>query len=347
MEYRFLGDTGLRVSAVSYGFMDVYEQSILDTMLPIVHKLGVNFFDCAEIYGWPSHSPGHVETLFGNALKKLDVDREDLVISTKMIKGGDTPNKVGLSYKHVVKGLETSLKRLQLDYVDVVFAHRDDAFTSMEEICRGFNTLIEDGKAYYWATSEWSADRITEAFAVCDRLGLIRPIADQPEYSMLWREKMEKEYVSLFANHRYGTTVWSPLCGGILTGKYNEEIPGDSRLGEQGFFAQFYTKYMGTAHIDETRKKLRQIADISKEIGCSMGQLALAWTLKNKDVSTAIVGAKKPSHIEENVKAVEFINSITPEIEERIEKILNNRPDPGVDFRTWAPLKPRRAVSTL
>lgn len=347
MEYRYLGDTGLRVSALSYGFMDVYEQSILDDMLPRVHKLGINFFDCAEIYGWPVHGPGHVETLFGNSLKKLDAEREDLVISTKLIKGGDTPNKIGLSYKHIIKGLETSLKRLQLDYVDVVFAHRDDPLTPMEEICRGFNTLIEDGHAFYWATSEWSADRITEAFAVCDRLGLIRPIADQPEYSMLNREKMEKEYVSLFANHRYGTTVWSPLAGGILTGKYNESTPEDSRLGAGGFFAQFYAKFMGPENIEGTRIKLRQIADISKDLGCSMGQLALAWTLKNKDVSTAIIGSRKPAQIEENIKAMEFIKSITPEVEEKIDKILNNRPDLGLDFRTWGPVKPRRAVSTL
>ena len=224
MEYRYLGDTGLRVSAIGYGFMDADEQSALDDLIAKAYKHEINFFDCAEAYGFPKYHPGYVETLFGNSLKKFEADREDLVITTKLFNiGGVSLNKMGLSYKHVIKGMETSLKRLQLDYVDVVFAHRDDVHTPMEEICRGFNTLIENGDAFYWATSEWTADRILEAFAVCDRLGLIRPIADQPEYSMLKRDTMEREYANLFKNYGYGTTIWSPLAGGLLTGKYIDE----------------------------------------------------------------------------------------------------------------------------
>ena len=242
--YRFLGDTGLRVSCLGYGFMDFTEQSLLDEMLPRAIKLGINFIDCAEIYGRNVNHYGLAEELLGNSLKKIDVAREDLVITTKFIASGKTPNKSGLSYKHVVKGMESSLKRMQLDYVDVAFAHRNDVYTPMEEICRGFNTLIEDGHAFYWATSEWPSERIMEAFAVCDRLGLIRPIADQPEYNLLARQKMEKEYVNLFENYRYGTTVWGPLAGGILTGKYNEEIPEDTRLGSGGLFKVALDRYI-------------------------------------------------------------------------------------------------------
>jgi len=346
MEYRFLGDTGLRVSALGYGFMDFTEQSHLDDMLPRAYKAGINFFDCAEGYGRLIRY-GLVEELLGNSLKKLEADREDYVLTTKLFIGGKTPNKIGLSRKHLIEGANDSLKRLQQDYVDVIFAHRDDPEVPMEEIVKGFNQIIEDGQAFYWATSEWSADRIMEAFAVCDRLGMIRPIADQCEYNMIHREKMEREYVNLFEKHGYGTTVWGPLAGGILTGKYNEEIPEDSRLGQNNFFKQVLDRYMGSDKIDETRKTLRGIAEISKEAGMSMPQFSLAWLVKNKDVSTAIIGSKKPEQLEENIKAVELAKNITPEIEEKLEKVLNNQPQAGFDWKTRNPMKPRRQISTL
>jgi len=347
MEYRFLGDTGLRVSALGYGFMDFADQSLLDDMLPRAYKSGINFFDCAENYGFDKFYHGYVEELLGNSLKKLEADREDLVVTTKLFSGGYTPNKKGLSYKHLTEGIQNSLNRLQLDYVDVVFAHRDDLDVPMEEIVRGFNQIIENGQAFYWATSEWSADRIMEAFAVCDRLGMIRPVADQCEYNMLYRQKMEKEYVNLFEKHNYGTTVWSPLAGGVLTGKYNEGIPEDSRLGHGAFFKQVLDKYMGDSKIEDTRKILKGIEEVSKEAGMSMSQFALAWLVKNKDVSTAIIGSKKVGQLEENVKAVELAGNITRDIEEKLEKVLGNRPDVGLDWKSRTPLKPRRHVSTL
>jgi len=346
MEYRFLGDTGLRVSALGYGFMDFTEQSQLDEMLPRAYRAGINFFDCAEGYGRLIRY-GYVEELLGNSLKKLEAEREDIVVTTKLFIGGTSPNKMGLSYKHLIEGTNASLQRLQLDYVDVIFAHRDDPNVPMEEICRGFNQVIENGQAFYWATSEWSADRIMEAFAVCDRLGLIRPIAEQCEYNMIHREKMEREYVNLFEKHNYGTTVWGPLAGGILTGKYNEEIPEDSRLGQNNFFKTVLDRYMGADKIDETRKVLRGIADISKEVGMPMSQFALAWLVRNKDVSTAIIGSKKPEQLAENLKAVELAKNITPEIEEKLEKVLNNKPESGLDWKTRSPMKPRRQISTL
>jgi len=346
MEYRFLGDTGLRVSALGYGFMDFTEQSHLDDMLSRAYKAGINFFDCAEAYGRQTRF-GYVEELLGNSLKTLKADREDLVITTKLCFGGTTPNKRGLSRKHLKEGAENSLKRLQLDYVDVIFAHRDDPDVPMEEICRGFNQIIEDGQAFYWATSEWCVERIMEAFGVCDRLGLMRPIAEQCEYSMLHREKMEKEYVNIFEKHNYGSTVWGPLAGGILTGKYNEEIPEDSRFAQKNQWRYYLDEYMGGSKMEETRKKLREISEISKGVGMSMSQFALGWLVRNKDVSTAIIGSKKPEQLEENIKAVELVGNITSDIEEKLEKILGNRPEIGLDWKTRTQMKPRRQISIL
>jgi len=333
----------LRVSALGYGFMDYTEQSLLDDMLPRVFKAGINFFDCAEGYG-KSIRYGFVEELLGNSLKRLEADREDIVLTTKLFIGGKSSVKAGLSRKHLMEGANASLERLQQDYVDIICAHRDDNDVPIEEIVRGFNQIIEDGKAFYWATSEWSADRIMEAFAVCDKLGLIRPIADQCEYNMFTRQKMEREYVNLFEKHNYGTTVWGPLAGGILTGKYNEGIPEDSRLGKESVYKQYLDKYMGSDKIDETRRLLREIADVSKEAGMPMSQFALAWLIKNKDVSTAIIGSKKPEQLEENIKAIELAKNITPEIEEKLEKVLNNRPEAGFDWKTRTPMKPRRLI---
>jgi len=346
MEYRFLGDTGLRVSALGYGFMDFKEQNHLDEMLSQAFKMGINFFDCAEAYGRQIHF-GFTEELLGNALKKLEADREDIVVTTKLCFGGHTPNKRGLSHKHLIEGTKTSLKRLQLDYVDVLFANRDDPDIPMEEICRGFNQVIEDGQAFYWATSEWSSERIMEAFGVCDRLGLIKPIADQCEYSMLHREKMEKEYVGIFERYNYGSTVWGPLAGGVLTGKYNQGIPGDSRFAQRDQWRYYMDEYMGSGVIEEQRKKLKAIEEVGKEAGMSMSQFALGWLLRNKDVSTAIIGSKKGEQLEENVKAVELYKNITPEIEEKLEKILGNRPDIGIDWKTRGPVKSRRQISTI
>ena len=344
MHYRFLGDTGLRVSTLGYGFMDFTEQSLLDDMLPRAYKPGINFFDCAEGYGRDIYH-GYVEELLGNSLKKLEAEREDIVVTTKLYVGGHTVNKKGLSYKHLIEGSNASLKRLQLEYVDVIFAHRDDLNVPMEEICRGFNQIIENGQAFYWATSEWSADRIMEAFSVCERLGLIRPIADQCEYNLLTRQKAEKEYLTLFEKYGYGTTVWSPLAGGVLTGKYNEEIPKDSRLAHDNLYKKVLDKYMGSDKIEETRKKLKKIEEISKETGMTMSQLALGWVVKNRDVSTAIIGSKKPQQLEENIKVLDLYQNITPEIEEKLDQVLGTRPDIGMDMENRTPLKPRRAIS--
>ncbi len=240
MIYRYLGRTGIQVSAICYGNMisdkitpeleeNCYKCMVKYQSLAIAfdraYEGGVNYFDTAEQYGF-----GNAETVLGRCLKRAGWARKDFVVNTKILRCGPGVNDCFLSRKHIIEGVHNSLKRLQLDYVDVVFAHRYDSETPMEEVCRAFNWLIENGKAFYWATSDWSAQQIMEAFECCERHDLIRPIADQVEYNLFIRDKMENEYVPLFEKYGYGTTVWSPLAGGYLTGKYNEgKLPEGSR----------------------------------------------------------------------------------------------------------------------
>jgi voltage-dependent potassium channel beta subunit len=340
MEFRALGPSGLKVSVLSFGnWLTSNDKSAEETTTACIKRCwehGINFFDTAEIYG-----NGTAEIIMSNAIKSLNVPREKLVISTKLIKGGDTVNERGLSRKHVVEGLNNSLKRLQLDYVDVVFCHRPDPETPVEETVRAFNHVIDQGKALYWGTSEHSAEQIQEIYAVCDRLGLIKPIVEQPQYSMLHRDRFEVEYGTLFDKYRMGSTIWSPLAGGILTGKYNFGIPAGSRFENSTSFS--YATFMG----DEEKKKrtigiIEKLGDVAKELNASLAQLALAWTIANKDVSTAIFGATKVEQVDDNIKAIELYKKLTPEIFEKIEKILDNRPKPTMNFRTWSPYPPRR-----
>jgi len=344
MEYRFLGPTGLKVSCVSYGnWLTSNDPTAETTTIEVVekcHQLGINFFDTAEIYGKPD---GTAEVYMGNALKKLNTPRENLVVSTKLFKCGTGINSFGLSRKHIIEGLNNSLKRMQLDYVDIVFSHRHDHETPIEEVCKGFNWLIENNKAFYWGTSEWSSEQITEAYAVCDRLNLIRPVVEQPQYSMLWRDRFEVEYGHLFDTYKMGSTIWSPLAGGLLSGKYNNGEATEGRFSSSDSQGGDKFKNMFLPENKEKSIKLLQgLGHIAKELGCSQAQLALAWTLKNKDVSTAIFGATKLSQVEDNVKAVELYKKITPEIEAKIEEVLANRPKPSTNWKKWSPFPPRR-----
>jgi voltage-dependent potassium channel beta subunit len=292
-------------------------------------ELGINFFDTAEGY-----AEGNAEIVMGKGLKELGAAREDLVVSTKIFfgfKGGE--NKRGLSRKHVIEGALAAIKRLDLDYVDVLFCHRPDPNTPVEETCRAMNWLIENGKTFYWGTSEWSIERLMEAYDVCDKYGLIRPIVEQPQYHMLHRENFEVKLSTAFARYGLGTTIWSPLAGGILTGKYNESIPAGSRFdSEDPLMKRIWSRYFGDSAKETTFKALKGLAEIAKEMGCSQAQMCLAWTLVNKDVSTAMFGASKPSQVEENVKAVEIYKKFTPEILEKIEKLLANKPETEFDF---------------
>jgi voltage-dependent potassium channel beta subunit len=330
MEYRYLGNSGLQVSALSLGAWVTYGGQVGEEVAyqckDAAIKAGVNFFDNAEAY-----ANGEAETVMGNVLKKAGWKRSDLVISTKIFWGGRGPNDTGLSRKHVIEGTLASLERMQLDYIDLLFCHRPDIRTPIEETVRAMNYLIDQGKVFYWGTSEWSADKIMEAWAVARRENLIPPLMEQPHYNMFTRERVEGEYARLYQEIGLGTTIWSPLDSGILTGKYNQGIPKDSRLDLDGFdwLREGYESQEGKEKII----KVGQLMPIAEELGCTMAQLALAWCLLNPDVSTVITGASKTEQVEENMASLEIVPKLTDEVLDRIEEILDNKPKPETDFR--------------
>ncbi len=330
MEYRYLGKSGLQVSALSLGAWVTYGGQVGEEVayqcMDAAIKTGVNFFDNAEAY-----ARGEAERVMGNVIKKAGWKRSDLVISTKIFWGGTGPNDRGLSRKHIIEGTKASLERLQLDYVDLLFCHRPDIHTPIEETVRAMNYLIDQGKVFYWGTSEWSADKIMEAWAVARRENLIPPLMEQPEYNMFNRKRVEQEYARLYQEFGLGTTIWSPLDSGMLTGKYNQGIPKDSRLDLEGFdwLREGYESQEGQEKIE----KVGQLMPIAEELGCTVAQLALAWCLVNRDVSTVITGASRPEQVEENMASLEVVPKLTDEVLERIEKILDNKPKPESDFR--------------
>jgi voltage-dependent potassium channel beta subunit len=300
MQYRYLGNTGLKVSVFGYGnWVNSNSQEEYNTTrdcMKRMHENGVNFFDTAEIY-----QKGEAEIQLGKAIKENGFRREDIVVSTKLYKYAETPfhpasaNDDFLSRKHIIEGMKNSLKRLQLDYVDVVFAHRPDYHTPLEETCRAFHWVIEQGQAFYWGTSEWPADRIAKAIEICNKLNLHRPIVEQPQYNMIARENVEKKLRRIFSEDGYGTTVWSPLMSGILSGKYNEgEIPAGSRFdkepGLKAIFDSFFAKDPKAA-----QDKLKALGEYAKTLGYTQAQLALAWVIANKDVSTCLLGFSRVS----------------------------------------------------
>ncbi|BGP45943.1 hypothetical protein JCM10450v2_001778 [Rhodotorula kratochvilovae] len=329
MIYKHLGPTGLKVSVLSYGgWLTIGKDVKGDPVRDLIKKAldhGVNFFDNAEVY-----ANGQSEIEMGRVFKELDVDRSQIVVSTKVFfgTGKSDPNQKGLSRKHIVEGVKASLQRLQLDYVDIVFAHRADVATPMEETVRAFNWLIEKGYAFYWGTSEWTAQQIQEAIGIADRLGLIGPVVEQPQYSLFHREKFEVEFKPLFEKHGYGTTIWSPLAGGELSGKYLNGIPEDSRYKTNPDFYQSKIKELESPEGQKRQDKIRQLGEISKRLGGSgPAALALAWAATNPNVSTVILGATKPEQLEENFEALKLIPKVTPEIREEIDKLFENKPE--------------------
>ena len=334
MEYRYLGNTGLKVSVLGFGnWVNNFNDEMTKECFKKCLENGINFFDTAEIYGL-----GIAETTLGKAFKELNVPREKIVVSTKIYKNGNDPNDTFQSRKHIIEGVKQSLKRLQLDYVDVVFCHRYDMTTPLEETCRAMNYVIDKGWAFYWGTSEWRADQIERAIKICEKLNLIPPIVEQCEYSMLVRDKVDNEYSDLFKLHGLGTTIWSPLKGGILTGKYLNEIPEGTRVAKMEFMKKFYEQQKDD--INPKLLKLKEIAE--KKLNCSLAQLAVAWVIANKDVSTCILGASKVSQLEENFKALELYKKLTPELLTEIETILDNCPKGEMDFRDRCELNIRR-----
>ena len=327
MQYNHLGRSGLKVSALSYGswvtFGDQIDTEQAAECMQIAYDHGVNFFDNAEAY-----AGGQSETMMGKIIQDKGWDRTDLVLSTKIFWGGDGPNDQGLSRKHVIEGTEAALDRLQTDYVDLVFCHRPDVETPIEETVRAMSYLVDQGLAHYWGTSEWSAQQIRHAYEVARREHLVPPTMEQPQYNMFHRERVETEYAPLYDDFGLGTTIWSPLGSGLLTGKYNDGIPDDSRLATEN-----YEWLQDQVLVEERLEKVQRLADVADDVGCSTAQLALAWCLTNSDVSTVITGASKPHQVEENMQALDIVDQIDDEVETRIENILDNEPDPIPNYR--------------
>lgn len=310
MQYNRLGKAGIRLSEISFGSWITFAKQLdfneAKTLMHAAFDRGINFFDNAE-----SYAHGEAESLMGRIIQ--DFRREDLVISTKIFWGGNGPNDTGLSRKHLIEGTTNSLKRLQLDYVDLLFCHRPDANTPIEETVLAMDYLIRQGYALYWGTSEWSAEQIEEAYKIAAQLNCMKPSMEQPKYNLFFRDHLEKDYLKLFERYGMGTTIWSPLASGILSGKYNNGIPRESRLAKENWLVP--ENFM---QLIEKTKELQKVAD---ELGCTLSQLAIAWCLKNPNVSTVITGATKMEQLVENIGAVDIKSKLTPELIKLIDKI--------------------------
>ncbi|WP_222167023.1 potassium channel beta subunit family protein [Edaphocola aurantiacus] len=324
MEYRKMGNTGLDLSVLSFGswvtFHKQIDDGISDRLMSIAYENGVNFFDNAEVYAL-----GESEKMMGRVLKTKNWDRTSYVVSSKVFFGWrgkeNKPNQHGLGRKHIMEACDEALKRLQVDYLDLYFCHRPDKHVPIEEVVRTMNTLIQQGKIFYWGTSEWSGVEIMEAHAVAQRLGLEGPKMEQPEYNLFNRNKMEQEYLQIFKTVGMGTTIWSPLASGLLTGKYNDGIPDGSRLSLDGF------EWLKDKSItDQKLQDVRNLKKVADELGTSLATLSLAWTIANPNVTTAIIGATKESQLTENLKALDILPKLTAEVLGEIDTIMGTKP---------------------
>jgi voltage-dependent potassium channel beta subunit len=340
MQYRSLGRSGLKVSALSYGNMNTgflegnTEEWSFDHLKKCI-DLGVNFIDTAEVYGY-----GKAETVLGNDLKRGGWDRDDLIISDKL---NPRVGIQGLSRKRVRSGLSIGLKRLQLDNVDLLFLHRFDSEVPLLETIRAVNDAIDNDLAYYWGTSAFSAQQLIDCHRLCEKHGLIAPIVEQCEYNLVTRKTFEVDYVPLFDQYGMGTTIWSPLAGGLLSGRFNNGgIPEDSRINHYGAVSPMMVQMNSMRMAGCSVEGLQALGALAVELGCTQSQLALAWTLKNKDVSTAVFGASKISQIEDNVGALAVLPKLTAEVLARIEDFMKTKPEAPFDWRTMSPSTPRR-----
>lgn len=324
MEYRKMGNTGLQLSAFSFGswitFAKQIDYNVSDALMSFAYDHGVNFFDNAEIY-----SRGESEKMMGKVLKNKDWERSSYVVSSKVFFGwrgeNNKPNQTGLSRKHIVEACHEALGRLQLDYLDLYYCHRPDKNVPIAEVVRTMNTLIEQGKILYWGTSEWSGAEIMEAHAVAAQLHLEGPAVEQPQYNLFERYRMEMDYSSIFKNIGMGTTIWSPLASGLLTGKYNDGIPKDSRLGMEAF------EWLKDRTLsDERIERVKNLTTVAKDLDTSLATLALAWCISNPNVTSAILGATKESQLAENLKALDVYPKLTVEIKDKIDAIMGTKP---------------------
>jgi voltage-dependent potassium channel beta subunit len=325
MEYRRLGKSGLQVSALSFGswvtFAKQVDTRLAKELLTEAYDAGVNFFDNAEGY-----EQGQSEVVMGQALRELGWDRETFVVSSKVFWGGAKPTQRGLSAKHVTEACHAALRRLQVDHLDLYFCHRPDIDTPIEETVRAMDNLIRQGKVLYWGTSEWSAQQITEAHAVAREWRMTPPTMEQPQYNLFERQKVEGDYEPLYDTFGLGTTIWSPLASGLLTGKYNDGIPQDSRAALPGYewLREIFEGEKGKRRIGQ----IRDLQGIADGLGISLTHLALAWCLANPRVSTVILGASRLSQLQDNLAAMDHVDKLTPDVIEAIEGVVQNRPEP-------------------
>jgi voltage-dependent potassium channel beta subunit len=324
MEYRRMGKTGLQLSVLSYGswvtFHKQIDEGIADELMGLAYDSGINFFDNAEVYAL-----GQSERLMGRVLKSKKWDRTSYTVSSKVFFGWrgkeNKPNQTGLSRKHIVEACHEALERLQVDYLDIFFCHRPDKNVPIEEVVWTMNLLIQQGKILYWGTSEWSGVEVMEAHRVAHEYKLIGPSVEQPQYNLLEREKVEKDFDMVYKTVGLGTTIWSPLASGLLTGKYNNGIPEDSRFALEGF-DWLKDRFM----VEDKLEKVRQLTAFAKELGVSVASLSIAWTISNPNVTTAILGATRKEQLQENLKALEVLPKLTPDVLQRIESIMQTKP---------------------
>lgn len=317
MLYRRLGSAGIQTSLLSFGSWVTFHNQVdvgnAVKLMKTAYESGVNFFDNAEAY-----ARGKSEEVMGEALKKLKWRRGSYLISTKLYSGLERgPNERNtLNRKRIMEGIDGSLKRLGLPYVDLVFCHRPDKNTPIEETARAMQDMVQSGRAMYWGVSEWSADEIRAAWLICDRHGSHKPQMEQPQYNLFHRRKVELEYARLYQDIGLGTTIWSPLASGILTGKYNNGVPKESRASLKGY------EWMKQEITAEKIRKVKKLEGIAKELGGTMAQFAIAWCAKNERVSTVITGATRVEQVKENLKALDILPKLTPDILKRVDEIV-------------------------
>ena len=324
MEYRQMGRTGLQLSVLSFGSWVTFHKQIndnsADELMGIAYDNGINFFDNAEVYAL-----GESEKMMGRVLKAKKWDRTSYTISSKAFFGWrgkeNKPNQTGLSRKHLTEACNEALQRLQTDYLDLYFCHRPDKNTPIEEVVLTMNTLIQQGKILYWGTSEWSGVELMEAHRVAQHYRLIGPSMEQPQYNLFERNKIENDYLEVYKNVGLGTTIWSPLAAGLLTGKYNNGIPEGSRLAIEGF------DWLKERWIMQDKiEKVQQLQLLANELGCSLPALSIAWCIKNPNVTTAILGATKKEQLIDNLTALKAVELLTSEVVGKIEAIMQNKP---------------------
>ena len=311
MEYRRLGESGLKVSSLSFGswvtFVYQLDESSASKCMDYAYNEGVNFFDNAEAY-----ANGKSEKLMGNIIKKLKWTRDTYIVSSKVFWGGENPTQRGLCKIHIHDACNAALKRMKVDYLDLFYCHRPDPETPILETVYAMNDLITQGKIIYWGTSEWSAKEIEEAFKLCNDYNLRCPTMEQPQYNILHRDRMEKEYESLFKKYSLGSTIWSPLASGLLTGKYNDGIPSKSRFNVKGY------EWLSEEIKNTDFKKIKEVGEIAKTLNITQSQLAIIWCLNNKNVSSVILGASNINQLKENLESINIFENIDSKIIDRI-----------------------------